>query len=87
MDIEQLKEVSDLLTDESTIQFKNGKTIKGAKEVSVIILKCCEQYNEGYIEEIKEKFSKIGIGVLIGVGISLSSIVLYNLNKNKHKQK
>jgi len=66
--------IEDLITDESVIHFKNGDMVTGAKGVSDLIQRCCEEYNAGYMEGMKQAIGKgaiIGaLGVCAVIGIS-----------------
>lgn len=56
--------ISKLLTDESVISFTDGAVVKGPVEVTDFVIKCCMDYNKGYIGAVKRYF---GYGIIIGV--------------------
>lgn len=92
MDIKAINEISEMITDESMIQFKNGKTIKGAVEVSTIIMNCCENYNKGYLEGRNNNIVAFAGAMILGGIISTSSIiiskkVINKLNSKKQSEK
>lgn len=74
--------VKEILTDESTICLVNGEKITGANDVYDVIIKCCEEYNKGYM-------TSIGIGLAKGfVAGAMITGVLFGVNvliKNKKK--
>ena len=91
MNIEAIKEISELLTDESMLQFKGGTTVKGAVEVSTVIMHCCEQYNEGYLESRNITIAAFAGAMILGGAIGLSSVMLgrkliKKLNSKKETQ-
>ena len=76
MNLEEIKKISELITDESMIQFKDGKTINGATEVTTIIMQCCEEYNKGYLEGRNNVVAAfVGASILGGI-IGVGSIIL-----------
>lgn len=75
MDIQTIKEMSELITDESMIQFKNGKTIKGAIEISTIIMNCCENYNKGYLEGRNNVLAAFVGAAFLGGAIGIMSVI------------
>ena len=91
MNIEAIKEISELLTDESVLQFKGGTTVKGAVEVSTVIMHCCEQYNEGYLEGRNNVVAAFAGAMVLGGAIGLTSVILgrkliKKLNSKKETQ-
>lgn len=74
-----------LITDESQICFANGEKVTGAKDVSEVILKCCEQYNTGYMGGRNViLYTGIFIGGLVaGTAIGVSQLI----NHKKKAQK
>lgn len=76
MNIEEIKKISELITDESMLQFKGGATVKGAIEVSTVIMKCCEEYNEGYLEGKNNVIAAFAGAIILGGAIGVTSIIL-----------
>ena len=75
--IEAIQRISEYITDESMIQFKDGKTIKGATEVTTLIMQCCEEHNKGYLEGLNLSLNRKFIGaMLIGGAIGISSVLI-----------
>lgn len=65
-----------LLTDESTICLTNGEKITGTKDVSKLLLECCEEYNAGYIRGMKIIiFAGIMGGLVTGSIIGMNKII------------
>ena len=75
MNIKEINKISEMLTDESMIQFKNGPTIKGAVEVSTVIMHCCEEYNDGYLEGRKIMKAAITGVMILGGTIGIVSVI------------
>ena len=76
MNIEAIKEISESLTDESILQFKGGTTVKGAVEVSTVIMNCCEEYNKGYLEGRNIAVAAFAGAMVLGGAIGLTSVIL-----------
>ena len=87
MDIETIKEISELLTDESMLQFKGGTTVKGAVEVSTVIMNCCEEYNKGYLEGRNNVVAAFSGAMILGGAIGVTSIILAKKLNGKLKSK
>ena len=87
MDIEEIKNISELLTDESMLQFKGGATVKGAVEVSKVIMNCCEEYNKGYLEGRNIAVAAFAGAMIIGGTIGVTSVMLANKLSKKLKSK
>ena len=93
MNIEEIKKISESLTDESMLQFKGGTTVKGAIEVSTVIMDCCENYNKGYLEGRNNVVAAFAGAMILGGTIGMTSIILANKiikkinSKNKTDQK
>ena len=90
MNIEEIKKISEMITDESIIQFKSGQTIKGAIEVSTIIMNCCENYNEGYLEGRNNVLAAFAGAMILGgtigvVSVILSKKIIKKLNSKKEQ--
>lgn len=91
MNIEEIKKISESLTDESMLQFKGGTTVKGAIEVSTVIMNCCEEYNKGYLEGRNNIVAAFAGAMILGGTIGVTSIIIANrlikkLNSNKQSE-
>ena len=66
-----MKEIINIIDDDSVIIFACGDKYKGAKAVGEVILKCCEEYNKGCVSAVTRYF-KIGLGIgIVGAGVSI----------------
>ena len=72
-----MNEVSRLLTEESVISFTNGTVIKGSEKVAEVIIRCCKEYNYGYMQGVTKTIVKgIVVGVILaGAGLGISKII------------
>ena len=91
MNIEEIKKISESLTEESMLQFKDGLTVKGAIEVSTVIMNCCEEYNNGYLEG-RNKMVAAFVGTMIlggaigGMSVIIAKKTIKKLNSNKQSK-
>lgn len=79
-----MNKISSLLTETSMLEFTNGEQVKGANEVSEIILHCCREYNSAYNYTKKKQFvTEVLSGlVIVGVGLGINYIVKH-IKKSK----
>lgn len=81
-----MKEIASCLTDACVLELPNGERIEGAEKVAKVIIRCCEEYNKGFIEGVL-KFSLKGFA--IGAGITITGLVIHKTiksRKNKSKK-
>ena len=72
-----------ILTDESKICFTNGDEVTGSKEVSKLLLRCCEEYLQGYQDEVRSLIVK---GLIIGSVTTIAVTVgIKKILKNRKK--
>jgi len=79
-----MDEISNLLSEDSVIQFVDGKQIKGSKEVAAVILRCCREYNHGYVNALMSNITK---GFVIGAVLAGTGIIIYEVMKSKKDKK
>lgn len=91
MNIQEIKRMSEHIADDSIIKFKDGTTVKGAMGVSAIIIQCCEDYNNGYLEGMNDRnevFTKnINLGFIVGIGAFLTTLHLIKKRNSKKTRK
>lgn len=87
MEVFIMNEVSKLLSDESVLIFADGTQIKGAKNVTRFIFRCCGVAIDGYISGSRTRILK---GAVIGMVLAGGGITIYEVNrliKNKKLKK
>ena len=84
-----MNDFSKLLTDESVISFTDGTVIEGSEKVGAVIMRCCREYNNGYMHGLTKMITKgIVVGVILtGVGIGISKIIKTRNSKIKGEKK
>ena len=87
---EDWKIVSEFFTDESKLVFKDGTIMEGAEEVGKHLLRCCEEYNKGYLEG-KSKVALFYGAMVLGGAIGVVSVIsarklIKKLNSKKETQ-
>lgn len=83
-----MNEISNLLTNESVISFADGTIVKGSKDVAGLIMRCCREYNHGYLIGRNKAMTKwIAIGMVSsGVVIGVSEIIAMKIKSKKIKE-
>jgi len=79
-----MDEISKLLSEDSVIQFVDGKQVKGSKAVAAVIIRCCREYNSGYIGALISTVTK---GFVIGAVLAGTGIIIYEVMKSKKDKK
>ena len=83
-----MNNISKLLTEDSMLGFTNGDQIKGAEEVSEVILNCCREYNKAYndtkkqlfVNDVRSGLVTVGIFVVVGLGVNY---IIKRIKKSK----
>ena len=76
--------IEEFFTDETTLVFTDGNIVKGAKEVSGVIMNCCRAYTAGYMKAVSPYI--LVAGAVIGAGTVTVVVAVQNEIKDKKIQ-
>jgi len=79
-----MNEITKHFTEDSMLEFTYGEQIKGAEDVSEVIMSYCRDYNKGYMNKLKELtvIGACGTLVIIGTGLGIKYIIKH-IKKSK----